>query len=282
MRLALVFITFLLGSALTYGQFLHLSANEKSDYKSVIVFLDGSTQSGYVKNNGMKNVALRILEFNNNRFAFSNPEILVDDILFKKDDSDKYEKIDVDDIDKVLFFDENSRSLTYKKIDYHEVNLKKKEIKEKTGRIFLLDQNLSGFERYYYITIKKTSHNGGSKEYSFYVKNPVNGKFYYLNKTPFTSNKSLYNFFKMIGSECPEYVEFVDKLSNKKSEEFSQMNQAKDPYLEPRIKALNDQDIKDYDDYFAATVGIHFDFYFFYLSQKYIFFGCPGLDQFIE
>ena len=281
MRLLFTLLSLLISYNL-FPQFQHLEVSEISKEPSVLYFMDGSSKSGFIKNNPSKNIGLRLLSRMSDENALSNSETIVESILFKEDGSEEFSTFDVSVIDKVSFFIDEYE-VVYKRVSYYEVNASKAKVeRDELKTMFLLENNFTGFKhyrlsRYIYmngVVLHVVLH-------SYFVKNPVLDEYYYFYFTYFTSRKSMLNYFRIFGSECPEYIEYINKLENKKSAEWKEFEEAKDNFHDEAKQFRKRKDITN-EERLSNKTAVHYDFYMSFLGAKYKSFNCPGSDHLID
>lgn len=221
------FILFLTNSV--NAQFIHLDSNEKSDDDVSIVFEDGSIKNGFVTNNRAKNKALRALAFTTNSNALNTPELDVDFILFKESkESEKYQEIDVKRVSQVIFKNPENGFLAYDRTTMYDINAKTLEVDYSNPKqMFFQANDLPGFKRYRIFV--GTAQRGSILMYTpyYYLKHPSKNEVIYVNPWSMVIHNRIVNYFKYVGSNCSAFIAYLDKVADKKSDEYKALKQTK-------------------------------------------------------
>lgn len=277
------------------AQFIHLDTNEESEDDVSILFEDGSIKNGFVKNNRAKNKVLRALAFSSNSNALNTPELTVDFILFKgSKDDDVYQEVDVMTISQIIFKNQVKGYLVYDRTTMYDINAKTLNIDfSNPKRMFFLTNDLKGFKRYR-IFVKSTQQ-GSVLMYTpyYYIKHPSKNEVVYVNPCSMVIHERIVNYFKYVGSDCEAFVSYLDKIADKKSEEYSVFKQAQKDLKKSnklaakmkkaeykRNKKLNiPNDFESYtseefDYLMQVSSAKRYEYLFNYFYQKYLDCGC--------
>lgn len=263
------------------AQFLHLNVGQESKDPVTVVFENGNSSQGFVKNNPSTNIFLRALSALSNSNSFSNPELQIDFILFKSKLDEEYTQLPIETISKVIFHaDEDyiyDRTLTF------DVNSKTLEIDRNHPRhIFFQANDLIGIPRYRIFV--KTSHNASGQSgiyHSFYyIKHLHKNESYYISPWSLLYHSRKINYFRIIGINCPEFISYLDKLDNKKSSEYKAFDSADKQYkkdLKAYLKKATDKKNENRmteDEAKQLLSSRYYEFLFEYMNEKYKTFGC--------
>jgi len=237
-----IYFIFLFFAFNVNAQFIHLNVNQKSDDPVRIVFEDGSVKNGYAKNNKAKNNVVRALAFGNNSNAFNTPELAIDNILFKESkNEDKYQEIDVMSISQVIFNTDEKGYLVYDRSVMYDINAKTLEVDfSNPKKMFFQANNLPGFKRYR-IFVKMTLNRKTSYFYTpyYYLKSPTKNEVIYVNPWSMIIHDRVVNYFKFVGSDCDSFISFLDKIVDKKSDEYLAFKKAKKDLKKANKEAAN-------------------------------------------
>lgn len=197
----------------SYSQFRQMGYLEKSD-ESLILMEDGSVKNGIIKN---------LLLF---RTSVENSEKdkLRNVIRFAPSKDADFEDIFRKDVKEVHIKTQNGYFFNYDKVVVKSVDVDKLGKRENQDYIvFMLNHDLKGFKRYFEVQVVVYNY----KETRFYyyaVQHPVTHEFYYFKANKLLKRKHLLKFMRFMGSDCPEFVAYVNSLDNKKA--FKEVEEA--------------------------------------------------------
>lgn len=260
------------------AQFVHLGADEESSEQSLIYFNDGSVLRGHIKNNPIKNKALRLLLRTQDKNAFKHQELKVESILIKKENESSYEEYTIDTIDKIAFYGDDP--IVYKKVKFYDVNLAKLTIdREKSETLFFIDFNYPGFERYRNTIV--VSQNGRSEmaTHYYYAKNPNTKEFYSLNPRAMGLRGRLISYFRLLAGDCKDFNSYLDRLSDKKSIEWKEMEEAKEEFKKVYSANIPEDYKKNRKERMIYNSARNFEFWFIFMSEKYKMLACPNTNE---
>lgn len=102
--------------------------------------------------------------------------------------------------------------------------------REKSETLFFIDFNYTGFERYRNTIV--FSQNGPSEmaTHYYYAKNPNTKAFYSLNPRAMGLRGRLISYFSLLAGDCKDFNSYLDRLSDKKSIEWKEMEKAKEEF----------------------------------------------------
>lgn len=291
-------LSFLLLAFNVNAQFIHLGTNEKSEDDVSIVFEDGSIKNGFVKNNRAKNKALRALAFSSNSNALNTPELAVDFILFKESkEAENYQEIDVMRVSQVIFKNPEKGFLAYDRTTMYDINAKTLEVDySNPKKMFFQSNDLPGFKRYRIFV--SSSQRGSILMYTpfYYLKHPNKNEVVYVNPWSMVIHNRIVNYFKYVGSNCPAFIAYLDKVADKKSEEYKALEQTKKD-LKKEAKELLKLRKKEYKENKKAKIpnddkvmtleefeqirkigsAKPYEFLYQYFYQKYLDCGCDPI-----
>lgn len=278
-----IILLFLVFSA--NAQFIHLNVDEESKDPVTIIFEDGIIHKGFIKNNKPKNTVLRVLAvgFGSNGNAMSNPDLVVNSVLFKETESDEdYKEIDVMKIKQVVFH--NQDNLTYDRTVMYDINAKTLKVDySNPKKMFFIANDLSGFKRYR-IFVKTSQGNSKSGIYTpyYYAKHPTKNEVVYMNPWSMVIYSNVINYFKFIGQDCPSFVDYLEKLKDEKSQEYKDFKKIKKEF-KAQVKKTTKEEAKDNkknkisNNYLKQEKSArYYEMYFNLLYQKYISLGCES------
>ena len=214
------------------AQFIHLNSNEESENPVTVIFENGTIKNGYVKNNKPKNKVLRAIALGSNSNSFSNPELIVDNILFKQSESDlEYKEIDVMQISQIIFKNVQEGFISYDRTIMFDINARTLKVDyDNPKKMFFQTNSLPGFKRYR-IFVRGTER-GRTVMYTpyYFIKSPNKNEVVSINPWSMIIHNRVVNYFKYIGSDCPAFIDYLTRLEDKNSIEFKEFKNAKKEY----------------------------------------------------
>lgn len=215
----LYFITTLLLSSFAQAQFIYWKTNQEIPDQALVVLTDKTTKTGYIKNNKVSNVGKRMLMLDPKLFRHGDIEANV--ILFKAEGSENYVEIPANSIKYVVFSGEEPNR--FDKINVYNFDRKTLELKDKDPVTMFQIPRLDDYiVMYSNIYINVGSDGSLRDELYFYVKLKDSDSAYYMKFLPFGKNKQRFPFLKILAPKNQNFTNYIDKLCDKKSEEYKE------------------------------------------------------------
>ncbi|WP_177761276.1 hypothetical protein [Flavobacterium sp. I3-2] len=264
------------------AQFIHLNSNEESENPVTIVFEDGSVKDGFVKNNKPKNKILRAVAMGSNSNAFSNPELIVDNILFKPSENEtEYKEIDVMTISQVIFKNVENGFIIYDRTTMYDINAKTLKIDyDNPKKMFFQSNNLTGFKRYR--IFMRATERGKTVMYTpyYFIKSPNKNEVVSINPWSMIIHNRVVNYFKYMGSDCQAFLDYLTLLEDKSSIEFKEFKKAKKEYKAAFKKMIKEEAKENKKNKISNQYLVqensarYYEGIFEYMYQKYLEFNC--------
>ncbi len=202
-----------------HSQFIYWKTNEEIPDQVMMVMNNGTSKTGHVKNNKVSNVGKRMLTLDPKLFRHADVEANV--ILFKEEGSQNYVEIPANSIKYVVFSGEEPTR--FDRINVYKFERKSLEIKDKEPvtmfQIPRVDDYVVMYANYYINVGRNGSLND---ELYFYVKLKDSDKSYYMRFFSFSKDKLNFPYLKILAPKNQKFISYIDKLCDKKSEEYKE------------------------------------------------------------
>ena len=245
-----------------HSQFVHLKPGEEVPETVELVLNDGTVKVGNVKNNPADKIALRLLSQDTN--AFRHAPVEVDHIQFKIEGSKVYEKIPAEKIMKIVFLGEKTE--TFDRINVYKFKKKSLEVnREKVAYMFQLakvDDVFKVYSNLYFGT------RGAASQYNYFAKLRDSNETYYFNMSVGYLPR-IFPLFKIFAPENKKYTNYLDKLKDKKSEEYKEFDKLRNEQKE-KINAYIKENKKDLDFIEKSSIEVNglYNFMFYFIGKK--------------
>ncbi len=249
------------------AQFKHLEPGQESEHISLLTYEDGTTVTGYVKNNSADEKLLRLISNDQNSFKHAN--VKAPSIKFKETSGRTFESIAAGAIKTVMFTD-GKDSLVYEKLNVYPYDARENRVdKSKVEYIFQ-----PVYKRGAFITYRNTFINrgmggppGGS---TYWARRADSDETIYFNVHKTLSHKGRVNYFKTLGKGSKAFESYMDDVQNKRSAAYKAYKKAEDEYLEEVKNFLKDNKEKiSTDDSIIMGLTRYIDFMYYYFGKKY-------------
>jgi len=213
----------------SFSQFIYWKANEEIPDQAMVVLNNNTNKTGFIKNNKISNVGKRMLTLDPKLFRHADVE--ADVILFKSEGTENYVEIPSNNIEYVIFSGEDPTR--FDRINVYKFDRKTLEVKDKEPvTMFQIPRTYGHVVMYanYYINLGR---NGSlNDELYFYVRLKDSDKAYYMRF--FSSSKDKHNFpyLKILAPKNQKYIAYIDKLCDKKSEEYKEYKKGEEEVLQ--------------------------------------------------
>lgn len=253
-----------------YSQFVHLKPNEEAPEKVFMVMNNNSTKTGYVKNNKMDYVVLRVLSQDAN--AFRHASVAVDEIQFKEEGSQNYIPIPSKTIKSITFSGDEPKR--FDRINVYRFKKKSLEIKDKEPTIMFQTPKVDEY-LVMYSNLYINAGRGGATEdkYNLFVRLKDSDKTYYLSFIPVVKDKHNLPQLKILAPNNKLFTDFIDQLTDKKSAAFKEYYELEKQWtdgLQAELKDYrNDRGKKLFEDEKRSIyMNAKYKFMFSYVSKK--------------
>lgn len=268
------FVILFLFAFKTNAQFAHLKNNEEDDQQVLVVFNDGGTKTGYIKNdktNASLGRTLSLLTTDLNAFKHTNT--IADHILFREEGSNDFNKIDAKNIKQVRF--NSSDSLSYDRITVYRFKRKNFELKkDEPEMMFAISQVDDVFKMYSKYYLSEDSTGRENEQYFFFVKLRDSDMTYFFSKSSLVNRAYFLEYFKIFAPDNVEYTTYIDRLKKKGTPEFKEFEEAGKAITSKFMKENNidknnlTNEIFEIE-YRVKSISNHYNFMFYYMGKKY-------------
>lgn len=212
-----------------HSQFIYWKTNTEIPDQAMVFMNDNTTKTGYIKNNKVSNVGKRMLTLDNKLFMHGDVEANL--ILFKAEGAENYTEIPANDIKYVVFSGEEPTR--FDRINVYKFERKSLKIKEKEPitafQIPRVDDYVVMYSNFY---INLGRDGFLMDELIFYVKQKDNDETYYIRCFGGWKTKHLLPYLKILAPKNQKYTNYIDKLRNKKSEEYKEFKKLEEEVIE--------------------------------------------------
>lgn len=212
-----------------HSQFIYWKANEEIPEQVMVYMNDNTSKAGYIKNNKVSNVGKRMLTLDPKLFRHGDVEANV--ILFKAEGTENYVEIPANNIKYVVFSGEEPTR--FDRINVYKFEKKSLKIKDKepitTFQIPKVDDYVVMYSNFY---INLGRDGFLTDELIFYVKQKDSNETYYIRCFGGWKTKHLLPFLKILAPENQKFTNYIDKLGNKKSEEYKELKKLEEEVVE--------------------------------------------------
>lgn len=212
-----------------HSQFIYWKANEEIPEQVMVYMNDNTSKAGYIKNNKVANVGKRMLTLDPKLFRHGDVEANV--ILFKAEGTENYVEIPANNIKYVVFSGEEPTR--FDRINVYKFEKKSLKIKDKepitTFQIPKVDDYVVMYSNFY---INLGRDGFLTDELIFYVKQKDSNETYYIRCFGGWKTKHLLPFLKILAPENQKFTNYIDKLGNKKSEEYKELKKLEEEVVE--------------------------------------------------
>lgn len=245
-----------------HSQFVHLKPGEEVPVTVELVLNDGTVKIGNVKNNPADKVALRLLSQDTNSFRHAPVE--VEYIKFKPEGAKEYEKIAAEKIQKIVFKGEDPK--TFDRINVYK--FKKKSLKvnrEKVAYMFQLAKVDDVFKVYSNLYFGS---GGAASQYNYFAKLRDSEETYYFDMSVGYLPR-IFPMFKIFAPENKKYTNYLDKLRDKKSEQYKEFDKFRNEQLE-KVNAYIKENKKNLDVIERRSIHANesYNFMFYFIGKK--------------
>lgn len=253
----------LLISTISFSQFVHMKPGEEAQELVELIMNDGVVRIGNVKNNRPDKIVLRILS--QDAYAFRHAPVEVDYIQFKEKESDVYEKISADKIKKIVF--QGEEIWTFDRINVYK--FKKKTLKvnrENVAYMFQMAKVDDVFKVYSNLYFDQRG--GSAPVLNYFVKHRDSEDTFYFNMSGQYLPRQL-PLLKILAPQNEKYVAYIDKLRDKKSEEYKEYKLL-DEERDQEVKRYFEEQGKKISRVEKASISINsrYNFLFYFIGKK--------------
>lgn len=258
-------LLFLLVTNAAFSQFIYWKANEEIPEQALVVLTNGTTKTGYIKNNKVSNVGKRMLTLDPKLFRHGDVE--ADVILFKAEDSNNYVEIRSNDIEYVVFSGEDPTR--FDRINVYKFDRKSFEIKNNDPVTMFQIPRVDGYVVMYANYYINLGRNGSiSDELYFYVKLKDSDRSYYMRFFPHGRDRHNFHYLKILAPENEKFTSYIDKLCDRKSEEYKEYKKIEEEILEEVSDYLKENKKRSIVDSRTIFYNAKYRFMFSYIGKK--------------
>ncbi len=261
----LYFLTMLLLSSFAQAQFTHLKPNQEVPEQVLMVMNDNTSKTGYVKNNGMDYVALRILSQDLNSFKHASVE--VEGIKFKPEGKTDYETIPAKDIKHIILSGEDP--VRFDRINVYRFKKKSLEVKDKDPAIMFQVPKVDDYlVMYSNIYINKGSGGSVHDQLNFFVRLKDSDITYFFNMIAGVKDKHNLPQFKILAKNNKKFTDYIDKLCDKKSEEYSHYYKLQGEAMKEVADYIEENKKLSWLDVRSIQYNARYRFMFYFIGKK--------------
>ncbi|SEH98165.1 hypothetical protein SAMN02927937_02524 [Paenimyroides aquimaris] len=245
-----------------FSQFVHMRPGEEAPEQVELVMNDNTSRIGNVKNNRADKIALRILSQDTN--AFRHASVEVEYIQFKPEGSEIYEKIPAEKIKKIVFLGEDPE--TFDRINVYKFKKKTLEVdRENVAYMFQtakVDDVFKVYSNLYFGT------RGAASQFNYFAKLRDSNETYYFNMSVGYLPR-IFPLFKIFAPKNERYTNYIDKLRDKKSDEYKEFDKLRNEQLE-KINAYLKENKKSLDFLEKESIKTNgfYNFLFYFMGKK--------------